>query len=47
MFNTHFFKRVFGGREFPLEYADQTLFVERPEDHILFLGLNTSWQIDS
>ena len=29
-----------------MDYADQALFVERPEDRILFLGLNSCWQID-
>jgi GTPase SAR1 family protein/UDP-2,3-diacylglucosamine pyrophosphatase LpxH len=45
-FNTHFYRRVFSGRDYPLNYSKQFLFVERPEDHILFLGLNSSWQLD-
>lgn len=45
-FNTHFYRRVYTGQDYPLESADQALFVERPEDRILFLGLNSCWQLD-
>jgi len=45
-FNTYFYRRVYSGQDYPLDYVNQTLFVERPEDRILFLGLNTSWQLD-
>jgi small GTP-binding protein len=45
-FNTHFYRRVYSGQDYPTEYADQALFIERPEDKILFLGLNSSWQLD-
>ena len=45
-FNSHFYRRVYSGQDYPLEYADQALFVERPEDRILFLGLNSCWQLD-
>ena len=45
-FNAHFYRRVYTGQDYPLDYADQALFVERPEDRILFLGLNSCWQID-
>jgi small GTP-binding protein len=44
-FNAHFYKRAFN-QEYLLDYADQILFVERPDDKILFLGLNSCWQID-
>lgn len=45
-FNTQFYRRVYRGQDYPPEYADQALFVERPEDRILFLGLNSCWQLD-
>jgi WD40 repeat protein/GTPase SAR1 family protein/predicted MPP superfamily phosphohydrolase len=45
-FNTHFYRRVYSGQDYPTESADQALFVERPEDRILFLGLNSCWQLD-
>ncbi len=45
-FNTHFYRRVYSGQDYPPESADQALFVERPEDRILFLGLNSCWQLD-
>ena len=45
-FNIYFYQRVYGGQDYPLDYADQFLFVERPEDRFLFLGLNSSWQLD-
>ena len=45
-FNTHFYRRIYSGQDYPLEYADQTLLVERPEDRILFLGFNSCWQLD-
>jgi small GTP-binding protein len=45
-FNTYFYRRIYTGQDYPLEYENQYLFVERPEDHILFLGLNSSWQLD-
>jgi UDP-2,3-diacylglucosamine pyrophosphatase LpxH len=46
LFNTHFYRRVYTGQDYPLDYADQFRLVERPEDRILFLGLNSCWQID-
>jgi hypothetical protein len=45
-FNTHFYRRVYSGQDYPPEYADQALFIERPEDRILFLGLNSCWELD-
>ena len=45
-FSTHFYRRVYSGQDYPLDDADQALVVERPEDRILFLGLNSCWQID-
>ena len=46
-FNDHFYRYIYRGQgHYPLDAADQFLFVERPEDRILFLGLNSSWEID-
>jgi len=45
-FNTHFYRRIYSGQDYPPDYADQALLVERPEDRILFLGLNSCWQLD-
>ncbi|MBS0498601.1 MAG: metallophosphoesterase [Proteobacteria bacterium] len=45
-FNTHFYRRIYSGQDYPPEYTDQALLVERPEDRILFLGLNSCWQLD-
>jgi WD40 repeat protein/GTPase SAR1 family protein/predicted MPP superfamily phosphohydrolase len=45
-FNAHFYRRVYGGQDYPSAFAEQVLFFERPEDRILFLGLNSCWQLD-
>lgn len=45
-FNTHFYRRVYPGQNYSTHYANQVVFVERPEDGILFLGLNSCWQLD-
>nr|VFK19909.1 MAG: Calcineurin-like phosphoesterase [Candidatus Kentron sp. LPFa] len=48
-FNEHFYRRVYRGEEhaeYPLEAAAQFLWLERPADRILFLGLNSCWEID-
>jgi len=45
-FNTFFYRKIYGGQEFSQDFTDQYLLVERPDDRILFLGLNTSWQVD-
>lgn len=45
-FSTYLYKRVYGGQEYPLDYTQQANFIERPEDRILFLGLNSCWQTD-
>ena len=45
-FNAHFYRRVYAGQDYPTAPEDQLLFVEQPEDRILFLGLNSCWQID-
>ncbi len=45
-FNDHFYRRVYSGQDYPTDDADQALLVERPEDRMLFLGLNSCWQLD-
>jgi predicted phosphodiesterase len=45
LFSEYFYKKVYS-EEYPIEYVDQALFVKRPNDRILFLGLNSCWQID-
>jgi len=42
----HFYKKVYRGRDYPLDYAEQSMIIERHEDKILFLALNSCWQID-
>jgi predicted phosphodiesterase len=46
LFSTHFYKKVYSGKEYPLDYAEQSMIIERHEDKILFLALNSCWQID-
>jgi len=45
-FNEHFYRHIYPDQNFSLDYADQTLWVERPDDHLLFVGLNSCWEID-
>ncbi|VFN04525.1 MAG: 3',5'-cyclic AMP phosphodiesterase CpdA [Candidatus Kentron sp. G] len=45
-FDDHFYRHVYPGESYPLDAAEQFLWLERPEDRILFLGLNSCWQID-
>jgi small GTP-binding protein len=45
-FNTHFHRKVYSGQDYPTDYAEQFRFVERAEDGILLLGLNSCWQLD-
>ena len=44
-FSSHFYKRIYG-HEYPLDYEKQAILIKRPEDQILFLMLNSCWQID-
>jgi predicted phosphodiesterase len=46
LFSTHFYKKVYSGKDYPLDYAEQSMILERPEDKMLFLALNSCWQID-
>nr|VFJ58265.1 MAG: WD40 repeat [Candidatus Kentron sp. FW] len=45
-FNEHFYRHVYPREHYPLEEATQFLWLERPDDRILFLGLNSCWEID-
>jgi predicted MPP superfamily phosphohydrolase len=45
-FSAHFYKKVYGGTEYPLEHAEQGILHLRPDDRTLFLALNSCWQID-
>lgn len=44
-FNTHFYNKVYG-KQYPLEYSEQFILRLCPEDNILFLALNSCWEID-
>ena len=46
LFSTQFYKKVYSGKGYPLDYAEQSMIIEQPEDKILFLALNSCWQID-
>ena len=46
LFSTHFYKKVYSGKDYPLDYAEQLKILERPDDKMLFLALNSCWQID-
>jgi predicted phosphohydrolase len=43
---SNFYKRVCGGETYPINYEDQAQVHVFPEDRILFLTLNSAWQID-
>lgn len=44
-FSEDFYSKVCG-RDYPLDYADQGILHLYPDDQILFLGLNSCWEID-
>jgi predicted phosphodiesterase len=44
-FNHHFYEKVFG-KQYPLDYAEQGILHQFPDDRILFLALNSCWEID-
>jgi len=44
-FNLHFYEKVFG-TQYPLDYAEQGILHQFPDDRILFLALNSCWEID-
>jgi len=46
-FNTHFYKKIYRSRApYPTDYADQAILQTIPGDSIVFLALNSSWNID-
>ena len=46
IFSTQFYKKVYRGKDYPLDYAEQVKIIERHEDKMLFLALNSCWHID-
>lgn len=45
-FSAHFYKKINGGKSYPLDYAEQGILHQFPDDRILFLALNSCWEID-
>jgi predicted MPP superfamily phosphohydrolase len=45
-FSTHFYKKVFPGQSYSLDYINQAILHQRPDDRILFLALNSCWELD-
>jgi len=45
-FNNEFYKKIHSGQDYPLDYAQQAIITEFADDRILFLALNSCWQID-
>jgi small GTP-binding protein len=45
-FDEHLYRRAFIGAQYPLKYARQAVIHLHPEDRILFLALNSAWEID-
>ena len=46
IFNENFYRPICG-EDYPLEYEKQALINEQKEDGIIFLSLNSCWQIDA
>ena len=44
-FNTFFYEKIIG-TSYPLDYNNQGILYENSEDKIIFLGLNSCWEID-
>jgi predicted MPP superfamily phosphohydrolase len=44
-FSEFFYKAIFGDR-YPLDYINQGIFYKNEKEKILFLGLNSCWEID-
>ncbi|MCP4345373.1 MAG: hypothetical protein GY795_07585 [Desulfobacterales bacterium] len=44
-FRMHLYKKVYG-KEYPLDYAQQGILNFYPENQILFLTLNSCWEVD-
>lgn len=45
-FSEHLFEKVRSGASYPIEYVDQGILHRYPADRILFLALNSAWEID-
>lgn len=45
-FSEEFYEKVILGKEFPGNYAEQAILQPFPEDRLLFLALNSSWNLD-
>jgi UDP-2,3-diacylglucosamine pyrophosphatase LpxH len=45
-FSEYFYKKAYLGTEYPKDYSQQSIIHECPEDKILFLALNSCWQLD-
>jgi hypothetical protein len=46
VFSEHFYERIHRGYPYPPAYAEQSIAVSRADDRILFLALNSAWEID-
>jgi predicted phosphodiesterase len=46
VFSERFYKKVYRDSDYPTEYARQGILYPCPDDRIVFLGLNSSWNID-
>lgn len=45
-FNKYFFRRISNGKNYPLEPEEQFYFIEKSNEKILFLSLNSNWELD-
>ncbi|MCP4104749.1 MAG: CHAT domain-containing protein [Desulfobacteraceae bacterium] len=44
-FSKHFYKKIYN-KEYPSDYSEQGILYFRPHDRILFMGINSCWNID-
>lgn len=42
----HFYRKVYGGVEYPLNYVEQGILHKCPDDRLLLLALNSCWETD-
>jgi len=45
-FNQYFYRKVSGGLAYPMDYAAQGMLHFFPEEQLVFLTLNSAWEID-
>lgn len=45
-FNEHFYRKIYKGQEYPIDFDKQGLLFFCNDDNIVFLGLNSCWNID-